>query len=64
MNDIAELTSRALSIMDEGRYDDAVYLLDEARSLGDDGRVCALQVVALTKNYTDFSNNYYQPPSI
>ena len=60
LNDIAELTSRALSIMDEGRYDDAVYLLDEARSLGDDGRVCALQVVALTKNYTDFSNNYYQ----
>ena len=55
LNDIAELTSRALSIMDEGRYDDAVYLLDEARSLGDDGRVCALQVVALTKNYTDFS---------
>lgn len=56
---VAELNSRicqAQSLLDEGKYDDAVYVLDAAAELErGNGKVCALKLTALTRGFSEFA---------
>lgn len=56
---VAELNShisRAQSLLDEGKFDDAVYVLDAASELErGNGKVCALKLVALTRGFSEFT---------
>lgn len=50
---------RAQKLADEGKFEDALYVLDEAAALErGNGRVCALKLVALTCGFRDFSRTY------
>lgn len=54
LKDMDERVARAENLVSSGKFDDALYVLDEAESLGFDGRVYALKIQALTRNYSAF----------
>lgn len=55
INELNARVEHAKKLILEGKFDDSLYVLDEAQDFGDDGRVFALRVEALTKNYSDFT---------
>lgn len=51
--------SRAQSLVDEGKFEDATFVLDAAAELDrGNGKVYALKLIALTEGFTKFSNSY------
>ncbi|MDE6505600.1 MAG: hypothetical protein K2L42_07015 [Clostridia bacterium] len=52
---LAEYSAQAKRFISEGKFGEALYVLEEAETLGNDGLVSALKLQALTCGYTDFS---------
>ncbi|MDE7168166.1 MAG: hypothetical protein K2O28_04880 [Clostridia bacterium] len=50
------IAERALSFLDEKKYEEAGYALAEADELGDDGEIYALKLRTVTRDFTDFTN--------
>ena len=55
LQDLSEKAAHAKSLIAEGKFTDALYVLEQAEALGNDGRIYALKLQALTNCYTDFS---------
>jgi len=53
---LKEISAHAAALLQEDKFDDAIYVLAEAEDLGDDGEIYALKLRALTRGFTDFSN--------
>lgn len=54
--DLSERCGRAKSLVAEGKYDDALFVIAEAKELdGENGEVFDLELKALTAGFTDFS---------
>ncbi len=54
-NKLAEYAAHAERLISENKFEDALYVLEEAETLGVDGRISALKLQALTCGYSDFS---------
>ncbi len=54
-NKLAEYAAHAERLISENKFEDALYVLEEAETLGFDGRNSALKLQALTCGYSDFS---------
>lgn len=52
---IADCIARAQSLIDAGKFEDAVFVADEGLELDADGRLYCLKMQALTQNFSDFS---------
>ena len=55
LKNITARAAHAQKLIWENKFQDALYVLDEAERFGHDGKICALKVIALTQNYTDYS---------
>ncbi len=53
---LKEISARAEALLEEGKLDDAGYVLAGAEDLGDDGEIYALKLRAITRDFSDFSN--------
>ncbi len=53
---LKEIAAHASLLLDEGKFEDAGYVLAEAEELGDDGEIYLLKLRACTREFTDFSN--------
>jgi len=54
---LKEISARAEGLLNEGKFEEAGYVLAEAEDLGDDGGLYALKLRAVTRDFSDFSNS-------